>query len=135
MCLSWNGITITTSKVVQPNNLSIIEKYIYGLEEIDAENNLTPYLPQLKSFLKILGISYFGNNSSNSINSVQIKSVLSHTDIFQDIILSFWPYIVRVFPRSDMVIVWINIWDSQNGTKAKSLINRSFNIDCHVVTI
>jgi len=89
MCLSWNGITITTSKVVQPNNLSIIEKYIYGLEEIDAENNLTPYLPQLKSFLKILGISYFGNNSSNSINSVQIKSVLSHTDIFQDIILSF----------------------------------------------
>ena len=34
-----------------------------------------------------------------------------------------------------MAVVWVNIWDFQNDTKAKNLINSSFNIDCYITTI
>ena len=32
-------------------------------------------------------------------------------------------------------MVQVNIWDFQNGTKVKSLINKSFNISYYIVTI
>ena len=34
-----------------------------------------------------------------------------------------------------MAIVWLDIWDSQDGSKAKSLINHSFNYGCHIATV
>ena len=34
-----------------------------------------------------------------------------------------------------MSIVWIDIWDTQSGTKAKNLINRRFNIVNFIITI
>ena len=34
-----------------------------------------------------------------------------------------------------MVIVWLDIWDSQNGSKAKLLINHFFNYGCNIATI
>ena len=34
-----------------------------------------------------------------------------------------------------MVIVWIDIWNFQNGTKAKLLINRCFNVEYHIAMI
>ena len=45
------------------------------------------------------------------------------------------PLIIKVSPKSDMAVIWIDIWDSQNGTKAKNLINRCFNIGKHIATI
>jgi len=38
-------------------------------------------------------------------------------------------------PKSDMSIIWINIWDSQSRFKAKSLINRRFNVGCFITTV
>jgi len=34
-----------------------------------------------------------------------------------------------------MVIVWIDIWDAQSGVKAKSLINRCFNVRRYIATV
>ena len=34
-----------------------------------------------------------------------------------------------------MAIVWIDIWDTQSGTKAKDLINRCFNVRSFIATI
>jgi len=34
-----------------------------------------------------------------------------------------------------MAIIWIDIWDFQNGTKAKSIINRCFNFGRYITTI
>ena len=45
------------------------------------------------------------------------------------------PCIIKASPKSDMAIIWIDIWDSQNGTKGKNLINRYFNIGKHIATI
>jgi len=40
--VAWNDITVTTNKVAAPSNLSIIERYFKGLEDINVDNNLTP---------------------------------------------------------------------------------------------
>ena len=34
-----------------------------------------------------------------------------------------------------MSIIWINIWDIQSGSRAKSLINQYFNVGKYIVTI
>ena len=34
-----------------------------------------------------------------------------------------------------MLVIWIDIWDSQKGSKGKTLINRSFNFGCHTATV
>ena len=55
--------------------------------------------------------------------------------IFNNIILALKPRIIKVSPKSDMAIVWINIWDTQSSMKARTLINRRFNIGSFIATI
>ena len=55
--------------------------------------------------------------------------------IFDNIVLASKLCIIKVSPKSDMSIIWINIWDVQSGSKAKSLINRCFNVRRFIVTI
>ena len=45
------------------------------------------------------------------------------------------PCIIKVSPKSDMAIIWINIWNVQNGNKVKKLINKYFNIGSYIATI
>ena len=43
--------------------------------------------------------------------------------------------VIKTFSKSNMTVIWVDIWDSQNGTKAKYLINRCFNIGYYTATI
>ncbi len=38
-------------------------------------------------------------------------------------------------PKSDMAVIWVDIWDAQSSMKAKDLINRYFNIGSYIATI
>ena len=38
-------------------------------------------------------------------------------------------------PKSDILIIWIDIWNVQSKSKAKSLINQCFNIESYITTI
>jgi len=53
-----HGIIITTNKIASPLGIQTIETYIKNINYIDSNNIGTPYLPQSKSYLKIIGISY-----------------------------------------------------------------------------
>ena len=37
--------------------------------------------------------------------------------------------------KSDMTIIWIDIWDVQSSSRAKSLINQCFNVGKYIATI
>ena len=45
------------------------------------------------------------------------------------------PQIIKISPKSDMAIIWINIWDVQSSNQTKELINRCFNIGSYIATI
>jgi len=92
-------------------------------------------LPQSKSYLKILGILYFVEDANLPIFSNIIKSVIKSTHIFNDIILASYPYIIKASPKSDIAVICMDIWNSQNSSNVKMLINRCFNIRSHIAMI
>jgi len=134
--LDLAGITIITNKVSQASDLTIIEKYIKNSENINSSQVDTSRLPQSKSYLKIIDISYFPNNNlQDRLNASDVETIIKQNHIFNNIILASKPRVIKVSPKSDMAIVWIDIWDAQSGTKAKDLINRCFNVGSFITTI
>ena len=112
-----------------------IEKYVKNSLPSDVENISLLRLPQLKSYLKIIGIPYISEKTNNQISLDDIKNVLKNNHLFNDIVLVSKPYIIKVSPKSDMAIIWIDIWDTQNRTNTKKVINRRFNIGSFIATV
>jgi len=69
-----------------------------------------------------------------SITQAQVESVIANTPIFE-VVLASRPCIMKASPSSDMSVIWIDIWDSQKGSKSKTLINCSFNFGRHTATV
>jgi len=64
-----------------------------------------------------------------------VEDIIKKNYIFNNIVLAFKPHIIKVSPKSDMAIIWVDIWDVQSGSKAKGLINRCFNVGSYIATI
>jgi len=131
-----NDPVIVTNKVANQSDLQIISQYIRRSEDINELQVEEPCLPQSKSYLKIIGIPFFPNGrSQDRLNASDVKTILKQNQIFNDVKLTSRPRVIKVSPKSDMSIVWINIWDHQSGSKAKCLINRCFNVGRYIATI
>ena len=64
-----------------------------------------------------------------------VETIIKNNHIFNNIAIASRPRIIKVLLRSDMTIIWLDIWDSQSSSKAKGLINKYFNIRNYIVTI
>jgi len=108
------------------SDLNIVEKYMKELNDVNTSDIMSPKLSQSKSYLKILGILYFieDTNLSNII-----KRIIKTFYIFDGIILAFQPCIIKASLKLNIAVVWVDIWNFQNSTKAKLLINRCLNIE------
>ena len=62
-------------------------------------------LPQSKSYLKILDISYYIKNMNLFITTNIIERVLQITYISNDIVLTSHSYIIKVSPKSNIAII------------------------------
>ena len=77
ICSDQLGITVITCKVAFPSNLQIIENYVKSVDYINAMGVNIPHLPQSKSYLKIIGISYyFQNDLSNYLSFKAVKEII-----------------------------------------------------------
>ena len=121
------GFVITTNKVTLGLNLNTIEKYIKNVDIINSDKVIALRLPQSKSYLKILGIPYLIKDTNIPIISDVIKKVIQSTYIFNDVVLTSKQKVIKASPKSDMA--------TSSGSKAKSLINRYFNMGSHITTI
>ena len=130
------GLVIVTNKVTIQSDLQIISQYIKKSEDINKLQVEEPCLSQSKSYLKIIGILFFPNGKTQEcLNASDIKTILKQNQIFDNIKLASRPRVIKVSPKSDMSIVWINIWDYQSGSKARCLINQCFNVGRYIATI
>ena len=130
------GIFIITNKVLLQSDLQIIDQYINNSKDINILQVDKPCLSQSKSYLKIIGIPYFPHsNSQDYLTSSNMETILKQNQIFDNIKLASKPRVIKVSPKLDMSIIWIDIWDVQRGSKVKGLINRYFNISKYIVTI
>ena len=130
------GIIVTTNKVAQLSDLAIIDRYVKNSDDINSLQVEDPRLLKSKSYLKIIGIPYYPHaDSREKLSSSDIESILKQNHIFDNISLASRPRIIKVSPKSDMAIVWIDIWDVQSGRNAKLLINRCFNVGNYIATV
>ena len=135
ICANDKGVIIITNNVSSNADLQEIEKYVKNSLSSNVDSISSPRLLQSKSYLKIVGIPYYVNNSNTCISSDDVKCILKDSHIFNDIVLASKLCIIKVSPKSNMAIIWINIWDTQSGTNAKKIINRYFNVRSIIVTV
>ena len=136
ICSDNMGITIVTNKVPQQSDMTIIDHYVKNSNDINSLQVEDSHLPKLKSYLKIIGIPFYPHiNSQEKLNTTDIESTLKQNHIFDNISLASKPRIIKVSPKLDMAIVWIDIWHVQSGHNTKMLINRCFNVGNYIATI
>ena len=105
--VSNDGVTITMNKQTNVSNLTTIEKYIKNIKNINSDSIESPRLPKSKSYLKIVGLPH--KMEQGHITLEIIESVLKELHLFEDIVLVSKPYVIKVSPKSDMAVVWIDI--------------------------
>ncbi|KAF5347005.1 hypothetical protein D9756_011008 [Leucocoprinus leucothites] len=132
---SYNGISIATSGVATSVDLNTIKSWLKKAWQLGDAIPVEPRLPQSKSFLKIVGVPYWVANSSNPLSPAFVEQALGQSSLFENVILAARPRVMKASPKSDTAVVWFDIWDSQNGTKAKTLVNRTINFGRHIGTI
>ena len=136
ICSEPLGVTIITSKVSKQSDLLIIDQYVKNSNDINVLQVKEPHLPKLKSYLKITGIPFYPHaNSQEQLMSNDIETILKQNQIFDNISLASKPRVIKVSPKSDMSIIWIDIWNVQSDKNAKMLINRYFNVRKYIATI
>ena len=128
-------MTIVTNKVVLPSDLQVIKNFIRNIENVNSEDIKALRLPKSKSYLKIIGIPYFLENTNISITLDFVELIIKFNHIFNNLLLMSKPQVIKVLPKSNMAIIWVDIWDAQSRYKAKNLINRSFNVRSFIATI
>ena len=83
--------------------------------------------------MKIIGLLYKINQ--DIISPDFIEGVFKETHLFKDVVLASKPCIIKASPKSDMTVIWVDIWDSQSGSSAKNIINCHFNIGRFITTV
>ena len=69
---------------------------------------MNPRLSQSKSYLKILGISYFIEDTNLSITLDIVESIIKSTHIFNNIVLASCSQVIKALSKSDMtVMLWL----------------------------
>ena len=109
VCSDQAGITIVTNKVTSLLDLQTIENYIKNTNHIKVDNVKVPQLPQLKSYLKIIDILYFVENTNTPIIVDMVEAIIKKNYIFNNIVLVSRPWIIKVSPKSDIAIIWLDI--------------------------
>ena len=126
ICLTNNGIIITIKKPANTSDLLTIEKYLKDIQNVNLDSIESPQLPKSKSYLKIVGL--FHKMEQGILTPDIVEGVLKESHLFEGIILTSKPCVIKMSPKSDMAVVWVDIWDSQSGSSAKNIINCCFNI-------
>jgi len=117
------GIIITTNNISSGSDLQEIDKYVKNSLSSDADKISSPRLLQSKLYLKIVGIPFISEKTSNYVSLDKIKNVLKNNHLFNNIVLTSKSRIIKVSPKANMAIIWIDIWDTQNRSNAKKVIN------------
>ena len=136
LCSNNIDIIVITNKVAQQSDMSIINHYVKNSNNINSLQVDKPCLSKSKSYLKIIGILFFPYaNFQEKLTSNDIEVILKQNHIFNNISLTSKLRVIKVSLKSDMFIVWINIWDIQSSKNVKILINRCFNVGNYIATI
>jgi len=96
-------------KVASSLDLQMIKNYVKNTKHINVDEVEVPRLLQSKSYLKIIGIPYLQENTVTLITSSVVENIIKKNQIFNNIVLASKLLIIKVFPKSDMAIILVDI--------------------------
>jgi len=99
------SIIVTIRFTTSEQDIRTIEKAIKNSKKINKDFVKSSCLSQSKSYLKILGLSYFVKNTNEPITSQIVKEVLKESHIFKDIKFSSKPQVIKTSPNSDLAVI------------------------------
>ena len=91
ICPEPIGIIIVTNNVALLSDLQFIKNYVKNVKNVNSKDIKTPRLLQSKSYLKIVDISYFIENTSIPITLDFIESIMKTDYIFNNLLLTSKP--------------------------------------------
>jgi len=100
---------MSTNSVASVAELKVIKQWLKKTAGLGEVTEVEPCLPQSKSFLKVLSISYWDSKSSLPVTPAQVAEALSSSPLFEGITLASMPCIMKASPSSDMSVIWIDI--------------------------
>ena len=80
----------------------MIKQYIKNISSIEVDKVEASRLPQSKSYLKILGISYLCKNSNTPISANVVEKIIKDNHIFNNIVIASRPRVIKISPKLDM---------------------------------
>jgi len=96
--------------ICNTSNLQLIGNYIKNVKNIDVIDIDVSCLPQSKFYLKIIDIPYYSHdNPSKYLLFNDIEEIIKQNQIFDNVILVSKLCAIKVSPKSDMTIVWVDI--------------------------
>ena len=133
ICLTNDGVIIITNKPANISDLLIIKKYMKNINNINLDNIDYSYLLKSKLYLKIIRLSH---NMENGVLTLEVvESIFKDLHLFKNVILASKSWVIKVFSKSNMAVVWVDLWDLQSSSLAKNIINHCFNIKQYIATI
>jgi len=105
------SIIIVTNKVASSLDLQTIENCVKNTNYINTERVNILRLPQSKSYLKIIGILYLQEDMLTSITLSVVEEIIKRNHIFNNVILVLKPHIIKISPKLDIAIIWVDIWN------------------------
>jgi len=102
-------LVITTNKTTSILDLNTIKRYIRNVDAINSNNIMSLKLSQSKSYLKILGILYLIEDNNVPIFSNVVEILLQSIHIFNNVVLTLKPRVIKASPKLNIVVIWIDI--------------------------
>ena len=120
---AYKGYSLTTSQVANIKDLEIIRGAVAPLLPTGLQYWVG--LPTSTLFVKIVDVPYY----SNLVNKVkttiaEVKAAIAASPLTENFKYTAEPRIVRNSDASTTAKVYINIWDSQAGTRARGIIDK-----------
>ena len=109
ICSNHQDLIINSNKVNSLSDLLVVELYIKDSNSMNAKDIKSAYLSQSKLYLKILSILYLIEGTNILIDASVMESIIKSTHVFNNIRIASKPRIVKVSPKSNITIIWIDI--------------------------
>ncbi|CAA7258924.1 unnamed protein product [Cyclocybe aegerita] len=119
---AYDGLSLVTPAVASLSDLDILRNFIR--ESLPMGTPFEVALPSSTSFIKILDVPYFDPKGLKITQEALEKALRTsvHAEVFA--YLSTKPRIDRNSAHSTSCTVYCNIWDSQQGTRAKKALGQ-----------
>ncbi|CAA7270834.1 unnamed protein product [Cyclocybe aegerita] len=119
---TYDGLSLVTPAVASPSNLDILRNFIH--ESLPTDTLFKVTLPSSTSFIKILDVPYFDPKGLKITQEALEKALhtLVHAEVFA--YLSTKPWIDCNSAHSTLCTIYCNLWDSQQGTRAKKALGQ-----------